>query len=415
MERDKVDEVAAWIAEAGVRGDGEIALLHGFCERCREAGLAIGRAIVIIDTLHPVYEGRMFRWREDATDEPPIVEFKRDEVVASAGNWTQSPFYALIQDGGGTMRCRLHLGETGGFPAIEELRAAGQTDYLAMVRLFSADAVIGEMDNLAMRWTTAQPGGFTDAQVAALERLAPILGLALKSASLARITEAVVEAYLGRDPGRRVLKGRIGRGAVERISAVLWFSDFRGFTTLSETMPSDDLIPFLNDHADVVITAIHEAGGDVLKLIGDGVLAVFGTHGEDAEACVQALAAEADMRRRLAGLHARRRDAGQAVAEVYLGLHVGQVDYGNIGSFGRLDFTVVGQAVNEVARIASLCRSVDRDLLVSSAFRSLLPDRLQTELVSVGRYALRGVGRAQDLYTIDPELAAQRRLVAAQH
>jgi adenylate cyclase len=402
MNRDAADEIANWLAVTGLTGEGEVALLHGFCERCRAAGLAIGRGIIILDTLHPVYEGRGFRWREDDVDEAPLLEFQRGEIVASAGNWYESPFYALIQKGGGSMRCRLHRGETGGFAAIEELRDAGQTDYLATVHMFRPDVVIGEMDNLAARWTTARPGGFEEEEIAHLLRLTPLLGLAIKAASLARVTESVVEAYLGRDPGQRVLKGRISRGQVDKINAVLWFSDLHGFTRLSETMESDQLIPFLNDHADVVISAIQAAGGDVLKLIGDGVLAIFGGDRPE-DACLAALRAEADMRVRLAALHARRRAEGAPTAEVYLGLHVGDVFYGNIGSEDRLDFTVVGQAVNEVSRIAAMCTSADRNVLLSSSFRALLGETEREALVSVGRYALRGVGRAQDLFTLDPE------------
>lgn len=405
MNRDTVDDIANWLAVTGLTGESEVALLHGFCERCRAAGMALGRAIVIIDTLHPIYEGRGFRWREDESDETPLLEFKRDEIVASAGSWTESPFYALIRQGGGEIRCRLHLGETRSFASIEELRVAGQTDYLAMVHLFAPNAVIGEMDNLAARWTTARPGGFTDAEIAALQRLTPLLGLAIKASALVRVTEAVVEAYLGRDPGRRVLEGRISRGQVDKINAVLWFSDLKGFTTHSEAMESDQLIPFLNDHADVVISAIQDAGGDVLKLIGDGVLAIFGGR-EPQEACLCALQAEADMRRRLAALHERCAAASMPAADVYLGLHIGDVFYGNIGSADRLDFTVVGRAVNEVARIGSMCGSVDRPVLVSSAFRAVLPGTQRDRLVSVGRYALRGVRQAQELYTLDPGLPA---------
>ncbi len=168
---------------------------------------------------------------------------------------------------------------------------------------------------------------------------------------------------------------------------------------------SGSLIPSLNDYAEVAIMAVHSAGGDVLKLMADGVLAIF-TADDPAEACRAALSAEAQMRLKLAKVNERRKEAGQPVSSIYLGLHIGDVFYGNIGSKDRLDFTVVGQAVNEASRIASMCRSVDRDALFSSAFRESLPEGDQPRLVSVGRYALRGVGRAQELFTLDPEPAA---------
>ena len=160
------------------------------------------------------------------------------------------------------------------------------------------------------------------------------------------------------------------------------------------------MIPLLNDYAEAVISAIDDAGGDVLKLIGDGILAIFKAD-DPAQACRCALDAEADLRRRLASLNARRAAEGRPVTTVYLGLHIGAVFYGNIGSESRLDFTVVGPAVNEVSRIAALCRSADRGVLLSSDFRSAAPAEARDHIVSVGRYALRGVGKAQELFTLD--------------
>ena len=234
-----------------------------------------------------------------------------------------------------------------------------------------------------------------------------MLGLAIKSASLARVAESLVEAYLGRDAGRRVLQGKMVRGAAERINAVIWFSDMQGYTALSEQINSDQIIPLLDDYADVAIMAVHGAGGDVLKLMADGVLAIF-TADDPAEACGAALRAEADMRLKLAALNERRAADGQPMSSLYLGLHIGDVFYGNIGSKDRLDFTVVGQAVNEASRIASMCSSADRHVLFSSEFHQSLNEADRSKLVSVGRYALRGVSRAQELFTLDPEVAGKQ-------
>jgi adenylate cyclase len=182
---------------------------------------------------------------------------------------------------------------------------------------------------------------------------------------------------------------------------VLWFSDLRGYTTITDTAPPEEIIPLLNDYSGVVIAAIHEHGGDVLKLIGDGVLAIF--RAEDQEhACACALQAEATLRAGKIALNQRRRAAGQPVTSIYLGLHLGDVLFGNVGSEDRLDFTVVGPAVNEVSRIAAMCRSVDRAVVVSSAFATASAAADRSRLVSLGRYALRGVGRAQELFTLDP-------------
>ena len=191
----------------------------------------------------------------------------------------------------------------------------------------------------------------------------------------------------------------------ERISAVLWFSDLRGSTAISESIGPDEIIPFLNDYAQAAIDAVHDEGGDVLKLIGDGVLAMF-TSADTAAAKRAALRAEHRLRHNMAELNARRARDGRPTTSAWVGLHVGDVFYGNIGSEDRLDFTVVGPAVNEVSRIASMCRSVDRELLASSDFRAGLDAAGQGYLVSTGRFALRGIGRAQDLYTLDPDIAA---------
>jgi adenylate cyclase len=402
MDEADIAATADWIVQRGLAGDDEIALLHGFCQRCVYAGLDITRGIAIIDTLHPVYEGRVFYWSGDKPLETLVSEY---EPTADSGNqsgWLNSPFYHLLQSGEDEMRRRLHLGETEVFSILEELRQEGQTDWLAMIQRFDKEAAIGEMDCFMSRWTTARPGGFSDAEVEALRRLVPVLGLAIKSVSLARVAQSLVEAYLGRDAGRRVLKGKVSRGAAERINAVIWFSDMQGYTSLSERIASDELLPLLNDYAEIAITSVHAAGGDVLKLMADGVLAIF-TADDPAEACAAALQAEAELRRKLASLNERRSAAGQPVSSIYLGLHIGDVFYGNIGSKDRLDFTVVGQAVNEASRIASMCRSTDRDVLFSSDFRESLPEVEKGKLVSVGRYALRGVSRPQELFTLDPE------------
>ena len=202
-----------------------------------------------------------------------------------------------------------------------------------------------------------------------------------------------------------MLRGRIARGVTERINTVLWFSDLRGSTAISESIEPGEIIPFLNDYAQASIDAIHDAGGEVLKLIGDGVLAMFTN-----ENMAVAKTRRASRRASLPAQHERAqrppRRRGRPVTTAHVGLHVGEVFYGNIGSDDRLDFTVVGPAVNEVSRIASMCRSVDRELLMSSAFRAGLDAAGRNYLVSTGRFALRGIGRAQDLYTLDPDIAA---------
>jgi adenylate cyclase len=299
---------------------------------------------------------------------------------------------------------RFHASETTDFPTIARMRDEGMTDVAAMITRFAAGA-IGEMDSLYSYWAADHPHGFDDAQVEAIAGLMPMLALAVKCVSLARIAGTRVETYLGRDAGRRVLKGLIRRGVADRISAVLWYSDLRGFTRITDQSPPEQIIPLLDDYAEAVISAIYDNGGDVLKLIGDGTLAIFTAISAE-DACRAAIAAHNVLQDRVIELNRRRADASLATTQVYLGLHIGEVFFGNIGSHTRLDFTVVGPAVNEVARIAAMCRSVKRNVLLSQAFADAMGRLERGRSVSVGRYALRGVEHPQELFTLDPSWTA---------
>jgi adenylate cyclase len=387
-----------WIAAAGLSGRRELDLLEGFCDRAVDAGLPLARAVVGIDTLHPVLEGRLFEWQRD-TDAPTQSEYGRLDVESSEDKWLQSPFHRLYESGATTFRQRLSDRELE-FPVLEDLRRRGMTDYVAMVNRFGDDGAIGLMDCTYSSWASDRPGGFADADLAALESLVPCLALAIKGASIARIAETLVETYLGRDAGHRVLRGHIERGVAEKIGAVLWFSDLQGFTRITDTASPAQIIPLLNDYADAIVSALQSHGGEVLKFMGDGILAIFAASAA-ADACGQALDAADDASRRVAAMNQRRVAAELPVTRFYLGLHVGDVFYGNIGSVDRLDFTVVGPAVNETSRIAAMCRSLDQQVLLSSAFANAA-GKSRERLVSVGRYALRGVQRPQELYTLDP-------------
>ena len=405
MHQHDIDEIGTWVIGRGLAGASEKKLLDEFCERCWRAGTELSRAVVLIDTLHPIYEGRAFRWRNDGVAEDTVVEYGSTDEGEAAASWQRSPLYQLWSTGGDELRRRLDNSEPAEFPMLDQLKREGQTDYLAFVHRFARESVIGGMDCIYSTWMTRDPNGFRESDLTALRRLVPPLALAMKCASLARIAGTLVEVYLGQDAGRRVLSGRISRGVAERISAVLWFSDLRGYTAITDTAPPDEVIPLLNDYADAVISAIRNAGGEVLKLIGDGVLAIFRADDPTA-ACRAALDAEASLRRGVHALNARRASDGRPVTHVYLGLHIGDVFYGNIGSVDRLDFTVVGPAVNEVSRIAAMCRSADRGVLLSADFVAATPEPERATLVSVGRYALRGVGQSKELFTLDPGTTA---------
>jgi adenylate cyclase len=241
-------ELSAWLTQAGLAGTSETDIVSGFCDRCVAAGLPLARALMFIDTLHPVHEGRMLRWGYGPA-ESPLVDYGRtspDALAASGSNpkdvqaaerWRCTPFYKMLQTGDSYLRRRLNATAKDEFAVLSDLLAAGMTDYVAIISRFAPEGVIGEMDGVYSSWATRVPDGFSNDQIAAVQRLAPYLALAIKSVSLARMTGTLMETYLGRDAGQRVLGGRIVRGIAERIDAVVWFSDLRGFTRVTDTAP----------------------------------------------------------------------------------------------------------------------------------------------------------------------------------
>jgi adenylate cyclase len=401
-----------WLVAQGLTGLPENDLIRGFCERCRAGGLDLSRGLAFIDTLHPIYEGRGFRWSDGPTNESDTFEYRSTAEGDAATNWRRSAFHHMLENGHDELVIDLADCASFDFSMIGELAANGHRHFLAFVHRFGEAGTLGQMDCFYSYWTTRRARGFSNPEREALRDLVPLLGLAIKSAQQVDIAHTLGRVYLGRDASEKVLRGHITRGVTERISAVLWLSDLRGSTKISESIGPGEIIPFLNDYAEASIDAIHEAGGDVLKLIGDGVLAVFA--GEDMAAARRAaLRAEHRFRLNMEALNARRGKDGRPTTTAYVGLHVGEVLYGNIGSEDRLDFTVVGPAVNEVSRIVSMCNSIDREFLASSAFRTGLDATGRRYLVSTGRYALRGIGRAQDLYTLDPDIAANEAMAGS--
>ena len=413
MNEASFSELSAWLTQAGLAGTPETDIVSGFCDRCVAAGTsAWSRATClstrcIRSTKVACSAGAMVRTKPRCTNMAAPAPTRsprpaRDPRVMSRSRPSAggaSPFYRMLQTGDSLLRRRLNADTKDEFSLLPDWLAAGMTDYVAIITRFAAEGIIGEMDGVYSSWATRAPDGFNDGQIAALERVVPYLALAIKSVSLARMTRTLMETYLGRDAGQRVLSGRIVRGIAERIDAVVWFSDLRGFTRIIDTAP-EQVIPLLNDYSDVIVSAIHEHGGDVLKLIGDGTLAIF-TAENRMHACNAALSAAIAARQGVAELKKRRAAEDKPVTDMYLGLHVGKVFYGNVGSRERLDFTVLGPAVNEASRIAAMCRSVDQPVLMSAAFADV--GDIKRRLVSVGRYALRGVSHPQELFTIDPD------------
>jgi adenylate cyclase len=292
--------------------------------------------------------------------------------------WLRSPPYHLVSHGQRRLRRRIDRASVAEFPILGDFAALGGRDYLAFRQPLGARVVLGDLNGVFLSWVTDREAAVGNAWIA----------------------RALLETYLGRDAARRVLEGNIVRGRTETIRAVVWYSDLQGFTRLADTLPASEVLALLNEYVEPLVDAVTEEGGEVLKFVGDGVLAIFGGR-EPPDACAAALRAWERSRGAAEAISARRAARGAAVTRPYLALHDGEVLYGNFGAPARLDFTVLGPAVNEAARLAALSRSLDQPLIVSDAFAGTCgPAR--DRLVALGRFALRGVARPQMLWTLDP-------------
>jgi len=383
------DELARWLLGPGrtIRRSSE--LLHELCARLCAAGLPLARATFHIGTLHPQFLGLFCRWEKATgeTEEASIAHGIRDTPAYRA-----SPIRIVLEE---HKAVRRRIEETAGaddFPILDELRQQGLTDYFATPLDFA------EQRLAAATWATDRPGGFSDAEIAQIEDLLPPLALLLEVQAVRLISANLLGVYLGQQTGQRVLNGDITRGSGETIRAVLLFADLRGFTAISDRLESDKVIAILNGYFERVVAPIHAHGGEVLKFIGDGLLAIFPI--EDAAFAFNAArrALEATLEA-FAGLEAFSSDparAGEPAIRMGVTLHAGDVVYGNIGGQDRLDFTTIGPAVNLVARLQQLSKRVDRALLLSEDFARIC----ERPLVSLGFHPVRGLSEPHEVFTL---------------
>ena len=397
MEGRTKTEISEWIVRAALAGAGETEIVAGVCQRLTSAGVSLVRCSVATNMLDPTIDARGVRWnRGQGTLEEA---FPRTDDSSANDDWTRSPFFVLIESRQPSLRRRLDATyRPGEFPMLDGFREQGATDYVALVERVGESMRLGEVEGVASSWTTDAPGGFSDAQIDMFAAIMPTLTLAFTLRTTNHAARTLITTYLGSDAAERVLAGNIVRGRAQAIRAVVWFSDLIGFTRLSDTVSPDVLLALLNDYAEAQVEEIEAQGGHVLKFMGDGILAIFPD--ETTRACKCALDAAANVRRRIAALNERRQAAGLPVTDTHLALHVGELLYGNLGSPRRLDFTVLGSAVNEAARMESLCGSLEQTVIVSSAFAEAAGEARRL-LVSLGRYALKGIARPQDMFTLD--------------
>ncbi len=398
-------DLAGWLARAGLRNMPLEELVDGFGRRLNEAGLRIERLFVGTNTLHPMIRARSLTWGA-GEGVGQHSEFGHSEIDST--QIRSSPFAVMLRDGIAEQLRRLDgADDLAGVPVFEELRAAGMTEWIGWVQSFGelslqvgslTEVEHSERLGLIVSASTDRRDGFRDGDIAFLREVVPIFALAVKATSLRGIGHGLLAAYLGNDPASRVLSGTVVRGEVQSVEAVVLFTDLRGFTALADTMPGRDLIALLDDYFSCMVQPIVARDGEVLKFMGDGMLAAFAVVLDDrAEVCAAALAAAEEVLARVDGLNIERRNAGRPATALDVSLHIGRVLYGNVGSDTRLDFTVIGPAVNEASRIEALCQPLGQALLVSQAFAEAATAS-RDRLVSLGRHRLRGVREDTELF-----------------
>lgn len=398
LERDTgslhANTVAGWLIGEAWQSASPEELMDGFCRCLRRTGIPLARMTVIIPALHPQVFASVLVWREGSA----VKTIQEPYDILHQPKFKDSPFAQILRGAGGVRR-RIERGDAKiDFPVIKDLQAEGATDYAAMPFRFSD----GQLNVMSMTSFTA--GGFSTDDLGQIHEALPVLGRLFEVYAQRRTAVTLLQTYLGRHTGERVLQGQVRHGDGEHIHCVVWFSDLRNSTALSKSMPQDAYLLYVNRYFHCMAGAVMEKGGEVLRFIGDAVLAIFPIAGGGSknwgsatgapEACRRAIAAAKLASERVA-------QSNELHAEVTplrygIGLHLGNVTYGNIGLPERLEFTVIGAAANEAARVESMTKTLDRQILISTSFADAYPGKLQ----SLGRHALKDVAGEQELFTV---------------
>ena len=362
-------------------------LLH-LARRMGGIGISLYRVAVFVRTLHPNVAGRAFVWNADRDQ---VEMTSAEHGIQDTEQFLRSPVRVVYTEHVEVRRRLCDAACPDDFPILADLRKEGATDFLALPLHF----LNGEVH--AASFATRRPGGFSDAEVDALRRLMPPFNRVAEIYALRRMARNILDAYLGQQAGEKVLAGQIKRGDGEEIRAVIWFCDLRDSTPLADSMSREAFLALLNEYFECVLGPVQERGGEILRFIGDAALAIFPIGNDPAAvACAKALGAARDALGRMKTLNQARKQAGGRSLHFGIGLHLGLVLYGNIGTPTRIEFTVIGAAANEAARIESLCKTLKVDLLISEHVARHLAERPR----SLGRHALRGVGEPIELFTL---------------
>lgn len=393
-----IQAISDWLIGRGLVASEFEETMTGFCERLLDAGVPLTRGMMSMRTLHPTIDAVSFVWRNGHGTEGIAMEVG----VAESDGWLRSPLYHMISRDERVLRRRLQGPDaTLDFPILDELRDLGATEYFARLVPFDIGAA-GNLDTgLISSWVTAESNGFADEHIRILDRLIPRLALSVNANLTKQIAVNVLDTYVGPDAGRRIMGGEIHRSEMQVIRAVMLYADLRGFTSLTDALPGSELIDMLDGYYDRLVPAVVSHGGQVLKFIGDGLLATFDLEDRPRDSiCKHALTAASEALAAVNALNDAREKDRQPIMKLDIALHLGDVFYGNIGAQNRLDFTVIGPAVNEATRIEALCDPLNRSILVSETFANAAT-ACTDFLVPLGRHKLRGVRELQEIYGVE--------------
>lgn len=382
----QADSVVDWLTN-GTRDDRFVDNIFAqMCIRLQQAGVPLKRATLHILIHHPQWLGARMMWSDGMREaEIALVDYdvrERSEYIGSAAN--------EIHDGAAEVRERLEQDSSLGrkHALYDEMRARGLTDYVA----WPLHHTLGKQHLIT--FATDRPGGFDDAHIAALKKLLPVLALVSEIRVKNRLARTLLETYVGTHAGELILAGATRRGSGTTVRAAIMICDLRDFTKISDNWPRDDVIDLLNDYFDAMSEPIARHGGEILKFIGDGLLAIFPL--SEPSACANLLHAVTEARQAMAALNERNSATGRAPLNYGIGVHVGDVMYGNIGSASRLDFTVIGPAVNMASRLEALTKQLGRTVLLSRDFAELVQPKF--ELEHVGKHEVRGFSEPIELF-----------------
>lgn len=377
--------VARWILVEGPQIASDVEFFDELCWRLVGSGVPLWRATLHIGTLHPQIRGSSLRWWRERR---LVEEYSILHGLEGTREYAESPIRDVVERGL-PFRRRIDR-ETAPYPLLDKIRKAGGTDYLALP-LNRSDRQFP-----AVTWASDRESGFSEADIETFNELNPALAAIVETRSARRISANLVDTYLGHGTGRRILAGRVRRAKGETLRAVIMATDIRNFTGLSDRSPGDAVIELLDDYFDAIVPPIETRRGEVLKFVGDGLLAIFPAEDDEdfGPASARAIEAAKEGLGRLEEANRARRAGGRLEIRSGIGLHLGEVIYGNVGAADRLDFTVIGPAVNLASRIEGLTKRLLRPLLASSAFAAVCP----RPLVSLGFHPVRGLLQPEEVF-----------------